>query len=218
MSHSSAPTDSDVQTFVTKAGVALPAGFAFDGLAAAAVAEFQRRTGQVPFILDSVDVARYYDPPGARSSSDRTVLELDAGLLTCVSVSVGVSADDPSGQPLDLQRQLRLCPLNAPALGQPYTWIEFPFPLFGAPSSVKIVGRWGYSSTWPDDAWQAVLRLGAWMAAQDVQQGIATRGTTLKEGDESVAFSDEALKNLGASWQSYVDRVVGRYRLVRLGS
>ena len=228
------PADSDIQTFIVDCGLNLPtqvigafnayiSTYTATGLAAAAQTEFQERTGRIPFLKDSVDVSRSYDPPGAYSSLETTfykggekILELDAGLLSCTSVYLGVVVPDNVGTAMDLQRQLRFMPANAAAMGHPYEWIEFYFPVYGAPSSVVVTGRWGYATEVPDDVWQACLRLGASIAAKDILEGIMSTPNTFKEGDETQI--QDSFDALGNQWQNYANRVIGRYKLLRFGA
>ncbi len=220
--HSSFPSDSEVQTFVVASGVTAPSGFSFTGYGALAQTEFQNRTGLIPFLKDASDVSRSYDPPGPRSKLEtyyylggEKVLELDAGLLSCTSVALGVTPDTPDGQTMDLQRQLRLMPANAPVKGRPYTWIEFFFPVYGAPSSVVVTGKWGYSATVPEDVWQGCLRLAASMAAKDVLQGILSGPTTISAGEDEI--TQDSFRELGLAWDQYASAVIDRYKLIRAG-
>lgn len=220
------PTDDQIQAFALNAGILLPVinyvpTFDFTGYGALAQTEFQSRTGRIPFLKDAVDMSRVYDPPGPSSKLETTyykggekVLELDAGLLSCTSIYLGVTPDN-TGTAMDLQRQLRLMPANSPAMGLPYEWVEFYFPVYGAPSSVVITGRFGYSAELPDDAYAACLRLGASIAATDILEGIFSTPGTFKEGDETTI--QDSYDKLGQAWGRFSDRVIDRYKLIRLG-
>lgn len=227
------PSDADIQAFIVSCGVNMPSQvvgafnaymstYTVAGIAGAAQIEFQERTGRIPFIKDSSDVARVFDPPGAYSALEQTfykggekILELDSGLLSCTSIYLGVTPDN-TGTQMDLARQLRLMPANAPAMGHPYEWVEFYFPVYGAPSSIVITGKWGYSATVPDDVWQACLRLGASIAAKDILEGIMSTPNMFKEGDETQ--TQPAFDALGQTWERYANRVIARYRIIRMGA
>jgi hypothetical protein len=215
------PGDSDIESLLTGSGLTVPSGYSFSGLGAWAQGEFQQRTGRVPFLEDSVDVARVFDPPGGRSKLEPSfylggekLLELKAGLLSCNAVAVGVTPDNPDGQAMDLARQLRLLPSNAAVEGKPYSQIEFYFPVYGAPNSIVVTGKWGYSSAVPDDVWAACLRLGAAKAAADILEGITASPSRIKAGEDLI--QQDSFHELGEAWRAEADRVIARYALARL--
>src|SRR5258708_1585837 len=114
MPHTAYPLDADISALVTNSGVTLPSGFVFTGYADAAQAEFEARTGRIPFLEDASDVSRTFDPPGDRPHSDSYVqsfggqrrLELHAGLLSVTSL-VG------PGRTFVQDTDFRLMPVNA---------------------------------------------------------------------------------------------------------
>ena len=224
MPRSAPPADSDILSFIENAGVSIPAGMAVEGYAAAGLAEFERLTNRTPFLASDVDSTRYFDPPGAPASGQNQfyrggekMLELGTGLVSVTSIALGVTADNPSGQTMDLSRQLALKPLNAPANGWPYSIVEFFFPVYGATGSIKITGKWGYCSELPEDAYQAILRLGAWMAMQDLAESRRSRPTSIKDDEVTIAYDAKTISEAGSSWRSFADRVIERYRMVAIG-
>src|SRR5579872_4286099 len=95
------PTDSDVAALA--ATVALPGGYSFAGMAAAAVAEWERRTGYLPFLGSGSAQSRSFDPPGPNRRTlsgfsllgGGRLLDLESGLYGLTSVSIGVGPDSP---------------------------------------------------------------------------------------------------------------------------
>ena len=138
MPRSTYPTDGDLISFLT--GVQLwDAILASDvvGYAADAADRFEKLTGRSPFLADASDVQVLFDPPGTRSRSFQypfrggtKLLEFDTGFVSITSIALGVSADNPGGQPVDLQRQCRFLPLNNALKGLPVEAVEFFFELF----------------------------------------------------------------------------------------
>lgn len=215
------PVDADVVAFFVAQWPNLNSGaltLLTTGSAEAALDAFQTDTRQQPFLKDASDVTRYFDPPGPESRLENQfyrgggkLLQLEAGLLSCTSISLGVNADNPNGDAMDLQRQLRLMPQNAAARGKPYTWIEFFFPVYGSPGSLKIVGKWGYSAQVPEDAWQAVLKKAAAMSTPAVIQALSDGLAAWSEGDASEKYSPIDLETSATRWDNEVDACILRY-------
>lgn len=224
MPHSAYPLDADYTAFVTGAGLSMPSAYSWVGIADYAQAEFEKRTGRIPFLKDASDVARSFDPPGATSTLETSfykggekLLELDAGLLTCTSVAVGVTPGDP-GAVLAAGTQYRLMPQNAAVKNMPYEWIEFYFPVYGMPSSIVITGKWGYAANLPEDVWQCCLCIGAEYVATQILDGLLTGATSIKTPTDETTYSRN-VADLGKGWGATATRIIenGGYRLRRVG-
>jgi hypothetical protein len=87
-----------------------------------------------------------------------------------------------------------LSPVNNPARGWPYEFIEFWTPVIGSPQSVVVTGKWGFSTTIPEDVFQSILAGAAWKimspAASKRSQGAAQR--TQGEVSERYAAGKDA--------------------------
>lgn len=215
------PVDNDIRDFVANAGVTMPSTFSWAGYGEAAQNEWESRTGRIPFLEDTADVARVYNPPGHKPAmgahgGGEQVLPLGAGLLVCTSVTVN-SAVLPT-------TDYHLMPLNAAVKGKPYEWIEFDYPIWGLRGTVSVLGRWGYArfvtghtDQWqiPSEVFQACLRIGAFTAATDYLQSIFSSPSTKRTKDMELV--QDSFRELGQGWGEFAERVIGRYRLNIVG-
>lgn len=221
MARSAYPTDSDVAALA--ASVPLPSGFAFTGMAEAAVDEWERRTGYRPFLGSGTVETRMYDPPGPnrRTLSGYSLLgggrllDLGSGLYGLTSVSIGVGPDAP-GTPLTLGTDLWLEPLNADLIGVPWQRIRFRAPVFGLESSVAVAGLFGYGATIPEDAWQAIARLGCALGLQAVAEGLRASPTRWSEDAVAESLDGPLLTSLGQAFRTWSNCVIGAYRRVEI--
>lgn len=223
MTYTEFPADEDIKGFLADQEYATPCNLSYEGYADAAKREFERRTGRIPFLKDSVNVERFYDPPVP--SAHGQFLALDAGLLEVSSVMVGVSTTNP-GVVLTQGSDYVLHDYNAPVEGRPYERIQFVSSISnrflyqssphigGSPRSIKVTGKWGYSATVPDDVYFAVLRLGVSLALMDLKEALAGDLVEWAEGDTRERLSIELIQKLGAGMTAYVDRVVSRYLFI----
>lgn len=165
---------------------ALPA--ILSGISAAAVSEWESNTGWRPFLKDSANVTRTYDDP------EGMLLDLTAGVLTITSVTVG-------GTVMTANTDYYAQPVDAVLNGRPYEWLEFATTLAsGIPNNIKIVGRFGFSASVPQDVWFAVLMKAAIMATH----GLATSATAASGPLTSEQYADVAYQYASASSGSSV--------------
>src|ERR1051325_262461 len=139
--------------------------------ALAAKAAWENLTDWTPWLKDSADVTRYYDPPTMGGGRGRD-LWLGAGLLSITELRTGISPTS-TGSVLVLNQDYRLWPYNAAIEGKPYEMIEFAWSHHGLPRSVSVTGKFGYSETIPDDAWDAILKYGAYLAYQELALAVS---------------------------------------------
>ena len=222
MSRTAYPTDSDIQSFVTSCGISVPNTFSFAGYGAAASASWEEQTGWQPFLRDSVATPRLYNPPGAQPVNKQwsnyqyggaRILNLYAGIptasdlisVTCTSTTRLINTD------------FFMAPINAPNINRPYTRIEFVVPYWGTANTTIITANWGFNSIIPEDAWQAILRIGANLAAFDLLEAILLSPDTVKIGSASVTQDTSKVSMQSAPWSSYSARVVSRYRFENQG-
>ena len=223
------PSGSDVQDFLTAAGISLTA-FDSDDFslnAAAAAAEFERQTGWYPFLASQNASTRYFDPPRTGGTAGRwaasrggRVLELNAGLLnisdTGLSIGVypstlaesginnGITASVGSaGVVLTRDIQYYLKPDNANLQVLPWTVVEFLGPITGLPKSIAITGVWGRVSAVPADAWRAICGYAA--SLMTPQAGLTVTGgiQALKEGDTDTKYSSGTFSIFSAERQAW---------------
>lgn len=199
------------------------------GFAAAAADQWEDETGWFPFLADGADSARVFDPP-----SDSRLLPLAAGLLSLTSLTVGWTGTG-TGTAQTAGRQFRLLPQNADARKRPFDAVEWVNGWFygysaagqgqtlgfgtmanignGLAGSIRIVGKWGRQTTLTDDVYQAVLRLGALLAAPSLSALIGGGLVERVAGDERERYSDKgALAVQIGEWQAVGDRAIDRYR------
>lgn len=189
-----------------------------------AVAEWERATGYQPFLAAGAATERPFDPPGPPSSAGLTrgggrVLDLAAGLATFTSLVVGVTATTPAGTALTRNTDFWLYPLDAEAEGRPWDRVEFASLQTGAPNSVRITGRWGWSTTVPDDAWGAILVGGALRCANQI--GLAVSGGTysVRTLNTETRFGGGGTMPLSVEkteWQRQWREAVSRYRRITM--
>jgi len=212
------PSDNEIQTFFTSTGLTVPSGFVFTGYGEMASAEFERRTGRIPFLRNAGDVVRKFDPPGyvppgrsyAGTRGGGRILYFAAGLCSLTSLVA-------NGTTLTEDTDFRLLPKNAAAINKPYEGVEFFAQLFGAASSIVITGKWGYHQNIPEDAFQAMVRIGFLRAVQDIKEKLSLGVIRWKDDDVSEERSIELLAQAGETASEYVESVIEGYELKTVG-
>lgn len=219
MARSTYPADSDVAALA--ATLTLPAGYSFTGMAAAAVDEWERRTGYHPFLGSGASSSRTYDPPGANrrrlggfgTLGGARVLDLEGGLYALTSVAIAVTVDDP-GLTLTQGTDFWPEPLNAPAIASPWQRLRFRNAVFGPEASVVVTGLFGYGATIPEDAWQAIARLGCALGLAALAEGLKTGAVRWAEETVSEAYDPLLLAQIGAGFRDWAEQVLVGYRRV----
>ena len=188
-----------------------------------AIIEFERRTGYIPFLAETADSTAYFDPPGADRFKTNyagygwrgggRILEIESGYTSVTSVTIGYSPTTV-GTILTPNVQYFLRNANAALIGNPKTTIEFSWPQWGGGESIVIIGKRGFSTTVPEDAFQAIVNIGS----IELLQMILTQRTGLSAkwqlGDMQETFERGAFNPLRDQMQSQVDRCINRYRRV----
>lgn len=156
------PLETDVQALLESAGAwdsaaALSLAFALD----AAVEEFESETGYSPFLnASAAETTRYFNAPGPIKNPHASLggggnkLFLGGGLLSISALLVDGVLQAPGVEYVDAQFQN-----NAPI-----TMLRFPHLVFSKPNGISITGVWGYCSTLPKMAFNAVLARAAMKA------------------------------------------------------
>jgi hypothetical protein len=192
-----------------------------EGQAAAAVAEWEALTGFKPFLADLVDVTRYYDPPGPNTRlpggrGGGYLLDLGTGLVSVTSIHTAFSATD-AGDAAVSETNYRLRGLNASVLTSPYTHIEsLSGHWYGLGRSIRIIGRWGYGTSVPEDAWQAIRMRAAGMVLSEIREQVTGGMVEWKEADASERYGEKFLSGTLDAWDRRWMMAVNRYKRVTL--
>jgi hypothetical protein len=157
------PVDTDVEAVLTAAGLALGT---LDTATAALAGRhaFELETRRI--MLAPAATNRRFDPPELDPAG---VGFLDLGADVAVFNTLTYQPEGGSPTSLVVNRDFWLQPYNAPDKATPYTWIDLAGqhcrakPLLPADRRSLIVnGRWGYSTTIPEDAWRAMVAWSVW--------------------------------------------------------
>lgn len=187
-----------------------------------ASAAWEERTGWHPFVRDSVDVARRFDPPGPNNPrggiwsarGGRAVLDLRAGLLSVTSIVTGYSATSTNPQAGTVQLaedDYWLLPEEAPLSGHPYTEIEFATSRWGGPRSIRILGKWGYTANITGHVWQTLLESAALMAMSGI---VGQNAGGLIEWTEEAheRYGENPFGHFEKRWRMSVEQAVQLYQ------
>ena len=186
----------------------------------AAAAEWGKVTGYTPFLANTADVLRKFDPPGQapqgarygwRTRGGRRVLEFDNGLVSLTSLYTAVSTTN-AGTLRVLNTDFWLRPSNAVADGVPYQSIEFVGPVWGGADSIQALGKWGYGATVPDDAWQAMLYMAAARLVPSLSAALHSGMSSIRLGSDSFSFPSKGpFADVTDAWQRFIDRTKNDY-------
>ncbi len=216
------PADSDVLACLQESGVALPAAFSGTGLAAAAIAIWEKGTGYQPFLCLGANTVRTYDPPGPNHQrmdgfsllGGSRILDLGAGAVSIQQVAIGVGVG-VTGTVLTLGEDYWPQPKNATLEGRPYERIRFRSPVFGMEASVQITGQFGFSLAVPDDAFFAITRIGASMGMEMVLEGLLTMPNQWQEDKVKESWNTESMQQGAGLFRASARKIMDSY--MRMG-
>ncbi len=213
MSHNAYPVSTDLDAFLTAAGIdptGLPTGAAIES----AVASFEQDTGRLPFLnAGGSSTPRYFDPPVGPS----LVLDLNADVVSVSDVSI-----NGKGQVADTNYWLE--PYNNGAVNRPYYLIRFnayfwvlrwQVNLPQWKKSIVVTGVWGYCTSLPNDVWEALLQKGAAILIPQISvlQSDGVKGSDI--GDLKIDYGDAGdLMKQGNAWSAFYQMTVNRYKRV----
>ncbi len=175
--YSNWPLVADLQELLTSAS-AFDASANLDlaDLLDQAVEEFESETGYTPFLnTNAAESTRYFNAPGPIVRPHATLLGggrklfLSAGVL-----SISLLAIDGVAKTAGLDYYDGVFQNNGPV-----TMIEFSDRVFSRPNGISITGVWGYCSTLPKMAFNAVLA----RAAMKALPLLASRRRVTAEGE-----------------------------------
>jgi len=196
----------------------------FDEAINAAVAEWERETGWVPF-LSGASQTRTYDPPGpspgnvqgpvgvfygVNSIGGSRKLFLNAGVRSVTTVKVGVTLTS-AGTALTQNQDFWLRPQNATNYDRPFTYIEFGYPQYGSPQSITVTAPFGFGSTVPDDAWLAIMKKSVMHLVPSLEIVISGGLTQIKLGNDTFTFNPVLFNRQTDLWGKQNAVVQGRY-------
>lgn len=206
------PTGSDIETFLAESQIDHSLSLStLDRYAAAGVERFNRESGWLPFFASNSDTTREFDPPGFAGGYDSSYtrggerkLLLRTGLVSLTSLTVAAVAKT-------LNTDFWLRPSNAVDEGRPYTIVEFRAPVYGEPNTIAIVGRWGYCTVLPDDAFESMLQFGAILAARKAWVEKVPGVTAFADEEVNERFSDKPFGGMVSDWEADALATAHRY-------
>lgn len=231
MSRTAYPTGEDLINLLVAAGMVVrPLStaddrFDYDGAISAAIADWERDTGLVPFLKDATDQTVYYDPPGhqgregvygmQRGGHRSLYLPSQDGSVfsSITSVTIGYSTAS-AGTVLTANGDYWLEPRNAAINNRPYEWITFGGRQFGSLSSIVVVGKRGWPVV-PDDAWEAVRQRAAVILMPQIQAKRSGGVIAEQHGDDRWQYGDKGMyAKETEGMQALYSKAVGQYRVV----
>lgn len=192
MPHTAYPIGSDLSAYLILAGfdAAYVATLDLTNAALAGYRAFEQATGRR---MLATTQTRQFDRPR------HCHLNLKADLLTVSSFLDGTTA-------LVANTDYRLEPLNAADDDLPYTrvflWRRYgysAFPVSLAPR-FTIAGNWGYGTSIPEDAWQAMLAAASLYLLPLITQQRSGGMEAWTEADMSERYGSDPLMSLRTSW------------------
>jgi hypothetical protein len=166
-------TPSEAESLLVAAGIVESAPADLEDVIQAAISEWERETGWTPFLAETVDSTRRYDPTGS-------ILRFHNGYISVASVTASdtalVEGDDYELWPYDARQRY-----------QPYTELRFRYRLGGPPRSVEITGKRGYNDTIDEVAWLAVYMRVASVVARRTYGAVGPT-SEIKEGPVAYKF------------------------------
>jgi hypothetical protein len=212
------PMGFDVQELLSTTGLTLATNLDFDGVAAAAAADWDTATQWFPYLAAGEPATRWYDPPGAGPEAGRTtsyrggrILSLETGIVSMAYDGLSIGALKPidgtpqqggAGTVLTMNLHYFLRPQNAVAKGLAYTEIEFLTPIRGLPQSIAVTATFGRVTVMPANVWKAIQRYAAAKLAPELGLTISGGVATFKEGDEETKFNPDTLGATMLTWEA----------------
>lgn len=195
------------------------ASFPYEAKLDAAVGEFEEATGHQPFLAAASASARTFDSP----AGGERFLWFDTGLASLTSVTM-----DDGDTTLTSGTDFYLYPANAAGRGRPYLALEYAVSgrvywwgsgvSLGAGSSraVTVTGRWGYATTLPAAAREAIISKALLLMSPEIVLSITGGLYSMQEETTTTRYSGSGntpLQTEIALWQKTYDDAVARYRL-----
>lgn len=167
-------------------------GFDLSAKIATAISDWEYATGHQPFLAASSNSTRYFDPP--RDGR----LTFDTGLASFTSLTL-------SGTTLTSGTDFYLGPQNASARSIPYEWADFGSNPGGLPRSIAITGRWGYATTLPPIAWEAIISRALLLAQPEMALGISKGVYSIRDDTFDVRYGGGGVTPLQTEAKIWAD-------------
>lgn len=190
------PASVDVAAALVAQGLTVPSNL--DAIRTAVIADWERRTGYKPFLGDTVDTVRTYDPPYTHRDFE---LYLGCGFHSITSIVIN-SVAKTVGVDYDL------LPLDAANEGRGWNRVRFRFHPGYVKMSVVVTGHAGYAATLPDDVYQVLFDE---MQARGLTAGQSGAGTVkrVKQGMREVEYDITAHQSKLALWHdAFEDAII----------
>ena len=212
MAQSAYPNGTDLTNFLTAQGFSA-GSLDVNGLAGAAVDEFEKLTGRRMLALAGTDyeVTRRYDPPADG------YLDLGWDLVTLAYVRYqpyGASAETLT-QNVDFWLEPENAPNAYEPILAPYTGIRlrrrWRYPLATELyRSIIVRGTMGYGTALSEDVWQAMLQGAAALAAASLGNKVSSGYAQVSESGVQRTYRDQLAQ--ARVWRETFERVARQYR------
>ncbi len=203
------PTVAEVTTRLGEAGIAsadIPSSTSLQRSIDAAIKRFKNISRFFPFLSTGTEETRRFSPP------ESGVLKLKAGLLTLTSLTTH-NYPNATATTLTVNEDFWLMPEDAAEKEEPYRWIEFRRWQHGLPRSIALVGKWGFSLTVPDDAWEAVMQLALAHALRLKSSAVSGGMSSWMEGNVQETYGvDGPYRGQIKGYEDYAREVALFYR------
>lgn len=219
------PTENDVRDLLSAGGVDTSAIVdpTMRHILGWAVGEWEHMTGWFPFIGDTADVTRRYDPPGPdphttgyfMARGGFVTMKLNAGLLSVTSLTIGKTVFTP-GTVLTKDVDYFLLPFDAPFKHKPYTEIRFAYPIWGISGSIEIVGKWGYWTDIDADPFYGVLCMAAHEVLMSAVMKATKGGGKWTLGSASMDYGGSPYKPLLDNLKDAADEAISSHQRIDL--
>lgn len=211
------PTTTELSTRLTEDGfTSLPSTATLQAALDTGKGNWEEETGFIPFLASGAHVARYFDPPGPPASARNAirgggrVLHLQGGFAALTHIKV-------NGVAYTAGTDCYLRPNNAALKLKPYTSIEFITDIWGMPQCIEISAQWGWWTTIPANAWEAVMQEAKYLLAPTLLQKASVGASRIKQGPVEVEYGEGKITRFVTGLQSEIaKRIAQQYIQIRL--
>lgn len=201
--------------------MSVPSGWNWQGIGERSLDWWESATGYHPFQA-TVSTTRFYDPPGANRRSNQglslyggdRVLDFGCGLVSLTSLVIGFDSLTQTGTQLVPNQDFWLEPVNSPLEEYPYQRVRFLVPVFGIENSIAVTGVFGYASTVPEDAFQAMIDYGFSATLSQLNPGAFSQPTSWQEESVVETWSPVLIQRRAQELLERANLTASRYRRV----
>jgi hypothetical protein len=213
MGYAAPPAGSDVNDLLTSAGVTLGTLETTD-YALEARREFERRIGRTIYVDPlGAPTTRYFDPPAGRYVD----FGADLAQLSAVAYQPQGASSESWTQNVDFW----LTPYNAANDALPYAGMDlrrsWGIPLSDSlRRSVLVTGWWAFATSWPEDAWTAVVGRAAALAMIPYGLSISAGRSQYTNAGVTTTWGPARLRQELDAWNAGFEAAIRRYARVSL--